>query len=208
MTIEIWEFPKVNQVAQPSVQSPDSLGSATQSKLSHLRQQAYDEGYASGLEKSKNEQESVQNALEEQFQALSTFVKLLEAPLSHEMDVVAGRITELSIAIAKRLVGDAITHSPEVLVPLIQNMLNQLPISATKIQCYLNPQDLNLLKKDALHTASSSGIIDFLEDASLSRGGCRVISGYTEIDASIETRLQELKLDMPQANIETDSNVS
>lgn len=198
MTVK-WEFPKVNQVAQPSVQSPDSLGSATQSKLSKLKQQAYEEGYASGAQQAASEQQMTNQTLSEKLEVLTAILIQLESPLAHEREVVTSRLTEMVISLAKKLTGHAIDQSPEIIETLVKTLLKELPMSSSQVQCYLNPQDLSLLNDDFVQALGADSKVTFVPDTELTRGGCRIFSGYTELDASLESRLENLMIDLPKA---------
>ena len=130
-------------------------------------------------------------ALAEQMQLLQQLMHSLARPFETLDREVEEQLLELTLAIVRKLVHVEISSSPEMIVSVINETIALLPGSSRDIQLHLHPEDAQLLEELLPGTArdNSWGII---ADASLRRGGCVVKTRASEIDASVETRLENV----------------
>jgi flagellar biosynthesis/type III secretory pathway protein FliH len=63
------------------------------------------------------------------------------------------------------------------------------------VTIHAHPDDLAAMKTFAaasLEQVNSAQVIDFVADDSLDPGGCRVTTGQTQVDATLETQIDEI----------------
>ncbi|WXL24510.1 flagellar assembly protein FliH [Ectopseudomonas mendocina] len=163
----------------------------TLEELEAIRQDAYNEGFATGEKDGfragqlKARQES-EEALTPKLAALETLLKNLFAPIAEQDQ----QLEEAMVALVEHVVREVIQRELEIDSSQIRQVLTEalklLPMGAENIRVFVNPQDFELIK--ALRERQEENW-RILEDASLLPGGCRVESEVSRIDATMETRL-------------------
>ena len=157
-------------------------------KAGQAHQPGYDEGFESGRREGL---ESGRQAAAAQVQLLEQLMHSLARPFETLDGEVEEQLLELTLAIVRKLVHVEISCSPDMIVSVINETIALLPGSSRDIKLHLHPEDAQLLEELMPGTArdNSWGII---ADASLRRGGCVVKTRASEIDASVETRLENV----------------
>lgn len=99
------------------------------------------------------------------------------------------------MAISEQVIRRALEADPKNILALIENAL-QASIQSDYCRIRLNPQDLDLVKEHKpLFLASVSGLknISFDADPTVSAGGCKISSDFGDVDATIESQLEEIR---------------
>lgn len=171
-------------------QAPEHSGGAalsgplTASKLAEIEKRAYAEGLQRGLEEGRRrgEREVAENAqrLEQLFNAIEPMSAVLDEPL-------LAQVGELVLAIAKQFIRREISREPGEIVRVVREALAVLPASDTEIRIVLHPEDAELVNK-ALKPETVSHPIRIIEDLSLTRGGARIETDVSVVDATVEAR--------------------
>ncbi len=169
----------------------------TVEEIEALQKQAYDEavkaGHAEGLNKGMQEMTAKANKLQNMF-------NFLQQPLN-ELDVqVEQQLTELAILLAKQLLQKECSLDVKHIEKLVHDSLEYLPVKARDISVRLNAQDVELLNKAEINTNAQSW--KCVTDNSVTPGGCIIESSTSHIDASVETRVQQL---VDQLNLHSES---
>jgi flagellar assembly protein FliH len=160
----------------------DEAKEVLDAKLAELEQQQ---------QELQQEKAQLQQQLQQQVRDFSDMLEFLSQPLQELDDVVEEQMVELSTAIARQLIRRELKTHPDEIIAVVRDAIALLPVSSRKIDVYLNPEDLPLVK-ETLHPdpeAEEESRIHLHEDASLTRGGCRVVSNDSHIDASVERRI-------------------
>lgn len=151
-----------------------------------VRQEAskngYEEGFAKGLKESEAQ-------IAQQVRQLESILESMQAPFDEFDEQVEHEIAALAIQIARQLVRREIKFDSGQVIAVVKEALAALPSSSQNIQLFLHPEDARLVV-----SALSLGDADdtrwkVIEDPVLSRGGCRVVTDVSTIDATIENRL-------------------
>lgn len=100
---------------------------------------------------------------------------------------VADSLLDLSIALARKLVTEALKLNPKLIIPIVQEALRNLPHSMQNPRLYLNPEDAKLVAAHLNEQAEQDNWC-IREDEQLSRGGCRIEADGSEINGSMEIR--------------------
>jgi flagellar assembly protein FliH len=137
----------------------------------------YAAGYAEGLEQART-----LGARLEQIMAL------LDEPLREMDEQVIQELTALAIAVARQLIRRELRTDPGQIIAVVREAMAILPANARRVSLHLHPDDAELVRV-SLSLDENGQRWKLLEDPLLTRGGCRVTSDSSAIDASIEKRL-------------------
>ncbi len=200
------EEPEEEQPQLPTAEEIEEIrNQAFEEGMAEGHQRGYDDGKKLGEEEARevldaemarlqNQQEELQQqqqALQQQVQQFTEMLEFLSQPLQELDDVVEEQLVELSTAIARQVIRRELKTRPDEIIACVREAVSLLPVSSRQIDVYLYPADLPLvhetLKLDDQDGEESR--IRLHEDASLTRGGCRVVSNDSHIDASVERRV-------------------
>jgi len=152
-----------------------------------------EEGLAQGLEEGRlaaaEESERQRRELLEPLAGLAGEFSGALARLDEEM---AADLAELALAVGGQLAGEALEAHPQQVAELVRTLLREEPTFNGGSRLWLHPQDLPLVEAELERELAASGW-QARPDPRLSRGGCRVTGPSGELDASRETRWQQLQ---------------
>ena len=185
--------------AAPTRQDPMNSAPAAEQTIpednfEEQRQQAYDKGFQQGL---ADGQKEAQRLLAEQSQQLQLALAALREPLKWVDSELERELFLLTVAIAKQLLRHELSLRPELIENLVNKAVAALPLSNSEFEIFLNPADAEVLRN--LHVDRNEPLDPawrLLEDATLSRGGCRISSDHSRIDERLETRVQMIVAEM------------
>lgn len=149
------------------------------------RKEAAEAGYQDGLAKGlKAGEASVRRSVEQLQQLMGT----LSEPLEQLDERIENELAELAIQIARQLIRRELKLDPGQVIAVVREAISALPSSSQNVTLHLHPEDAELVRSalaiDAVETRWK-----IMEDPTMTRGGCQVISDTSRIDASIENRL-------------------
>ena len=147
------------------------------------RQKSYEKGYVEGLAKGQKE-------IDEQVGHLHSLLTALAMPLSNLDQQVVDELVQLSMSVVKQLVRRELKISPGEVVAVVREALSLLP-AAADITLELHPEDASLIREALVHTGTESSW-NIIEDPLLTRGGCRVLTSQSRIDATVEKRINSV----------------
>jgi len=174
-------------------QAPDVAGSAgghrrsaaaqapTAKQLEAVHQRAHEEGYALGR----------QEGLSAGRAQLKQLTDALSDPLAELDEEIAREVTGLALAVARQIIRRELKTDPGEVVGAVREALTALPLGAQHISVHVHPDDMDLVK-DALAVPEDGQGWRILGDPTLSRGGCRVLTEYSTVDATVEARLNAI----------------
>lgn len=199
---EPWQPPEMSQkkVKTEEVTAPPLLTAAQLEKLQQEaqkegfelgRKEGFELGHREGLEQGQAEiaQKSEQaTKVIEQFEAL---LQTLNEPFEVLDDQVEQEILELVVAVVRQLVRREIKTDPGQIIGVVREALAILPSSSRNIRVQLHPEDADLVR-EAYALGDGELKWDLVEDPTLARGGCRVLTEMSQVDATLESRLNAL----------------
>jgi flagellar assembly protein FliH len=173
--------------------SDQAVKPLTLDELEAIRQDAYNEGFATGEKdgfhsgqlKAKQESDALLSAKLERLEQL--MAQLFE-PIAEQDQQLEATLVELVGHIVRQVVRRELISDSSQLRQVVRESLKLLPMGAENVRIQVNPQDFELLK--ALRERNEENW-RILEDENLLPGGCKVESEHSQIDASIETRLAQ-----------------
>ncbi|MFZ2301251.1 MAG: flagellar assembly protein FliH [Gallionella sp.] len=153
-------------------------------ELENIRQQAYDEGYTQGHD--AGYAAGIQQARTEAAQ-IHMLLQNLQDALNKIDEQLAQSLLDLSLEIARKMVGENLQVKPEVILKIVSDAISNLPHFNQNAHLILHSDDAELVRKQMgdqlLHTGWK-----ILTDEQIKRGGCRVETSHSQVDATLEAR--------------------
>lgn len=197
---EVPETPEASEISAESSNQPENqtpqVAFPTEKEVAAIFQGAKDEGYAAGLQEGHAAGYAEGRAIAEievkaEAARIQAILLKLDQDLQQMDQQVAASLLELAIALAKKMVTEALKLQPELIVPIVQEAIRNLPNVTQHPRLFLHPEDAKLV----LAYLSEQLELDhwsIREDEQLSRGGCRIEAGGSEINGSLEVRWQRV----------------
>jgi flagellar assembly protein FliH len=176
----------------PEVNGPLVGRTRRPGELEAIERKAWDAGFAAGREAGlaavRQEQQAKRAELEQCLQRWEQILALLARPLSELDTEVERQLAQLAGAIARQVVRREIRTQPDQIVAVIRETVSLLPLATRDVRVHLHPDDA-LLVRERLREPGADAAWSIVEDPVLSRGGCRVTTDNSTIDARTEQRL-------------------
>ncbi|OCR24683.1 flagellar assembly protein FliH [Pseudomonas syringae] len=169
----------------------DEVQPLTLEELESIRQEAYNEGFATG---EKEGFHSTQLKVRQEAEiALTAKLAGLEQLMANLLDPIADQDTQIERGvvllvehIARKVIQRELTTDSRQIGNVLRDALKLLPMGAQNVRIFINPQDFAQVKALRERHEETWRI---LEDDGLQAGGCRIETEHSRIDASIETRI-------------------
>ena len=184
------------KIPKPVPEAVQPVAVIDEAELNRLRLDAqkagesegYQKGFAAGQAQGQVAGAAAMQAQTGQFLALAM---ALPAALRIAENCVADDLLALALAIAKKVLGQALTLDPKAILPWVQELLQAEPVLSGTPQLLLHPDDATLVKE---HLADDLKVAGWRirADAHVARGGCRVMAAGGERDATLETRWERV----------------
>ena len=172
-----WQAPEVGAGARRA--QPDA------DEIARLREAARAEGFAQGEREGLAAAQVQVRELQTQLHAM---LAALHDPLAAVDETVIGQLARLATRIAARLVRRELRTNRSEIVAVVREALGVLPLGLRDVRLHLHPEDARLVS-ETLVPAEGEAAWQIVEDPVITRGGCRISSASSQIDATVETRL-------------------
>lgn len=183
-SVQSWTLP---QVDGPVVGGPRRL-----EDLQRLEREAWDAGFAAGREAGagagRNEQRALTDELNTRVRRMGEVLEVLVRPMQELDAEVYEQLAAVAAAIARQLIRRELKTNPEQIVAVVRETVALLPMSTRDIRVFLHPEDAALVR-ERLPAPAGEELWSIVEDPTMTRGGCRVTSTNSTIDARIEQRI-------------------
>lgn len=192
--LELRDISDPNQPAQSHKPRPKvGMTAADLEQLQEqARQEAYEAGRKEGFEYGHNEAlEQFRQQYNEKLTQLDQILHAFQKPFENLDDQVESEIVQLVISMVRQLVRREVKMDPNQVVGVVREAMSALPVSAQEITLVLNPEDAELIR-EAFSLTEREQAWKVIEDPVLNRGGCRIQAGDSQIDATLESRLDAL----------------
>ena len=188
---ERWELPNVGPRVPTGQRVPS--GPLTAAQVEAVQSQAYDEaardghaeGFAKGLEDGK---QAGQVQAQAYCERLATIADCLAEPLKLVDEELQQTLLTLAVTIAKQIVRRELKTDPGQVLAGIREVVAALGSVDRQVKLFLHRDDIELIKGLGALDADALGW-QLIEDSTVTAGGCRVTSGASYIDATIEQRM-------------------
>lgn len=165
----------------------------TLEELEGIRQEAYNEGFATGEREGFHStqlkvRQEAEVALNARLESLEQLMGHLLDPIAEQDAQIEKQLVHLVSHIAREVIGRELRTDSSQITHVLREALKLLPMGAENIRIHVNPQDFALAK--ALRERHEENW-RLLEDDSLQPGGCWIETAHSRIDATVETRIEK-----------------
>jgi flagellar assembly protein FliH len=164
----------------------------SQAELDVIGQDAWEAGFARGLEAGHvaalTQQRPQLQALQQQAARLQSILDLLATPLATLDDTVEIELANLACSIARHVVRRELRSDPAQIIGAVREAVGLLPVASRNVRVHLHPDDAAILR-EKLAEPQAERAWTLVEDPVLERGGCRVVTENSQIDARLESRI-------------------
>lgn len=182
------------QAPRPGHPAPQGEGAAAKpaetseeewrSRIAAARQQGYQDGYRDGTAALESFKLGFASQATAQIGVLLEGFDQQFAALDRRL---AQDITQVAVQLAQQVLRAELLQNPAVVASVATEAVNNVMLSARHISVHLHPADLPLVAEGCEEALRARGA-RLLPDASLERGGVRVVSDAGTVDATMATR--------------------
>jgi flagellar assembly protein FliH len=200
---------KANEEAQEIVGQAFLQAQAIEQKA---EEQGYQAGYVQGyLDGEREAQRLLTQRADDEREAyredLKAFLLHIEAERQRAWEEIEPQVIGLVFELAQKVIKQEVTASREVALSMIKNALRRVAESGT-LRIRVHASDLETVRshrEDLMSLLDGIPHIEIIEDRRVGAGGCIVETEAGNIDARIETQLQEVADTLEQMVAHRDS---
>ena len=152
----------------------------TAGEIEEMHKSAHAEGLAEGRARAA----AVAGQLEAVLGAVTREIRNWEAQIAED-------IVSLAVEIARQVVRESLAVRRELIVPVVRDAMQQLPLFNAPARLVLHPADVELVREAIGDQLSQLGW-KIVEEERMERGGCRIESAASQIDATNATRWERI----------------
>ena len=145
----------------------------------------YKDGHVEGVRKGEAELAKRIAEVDVKIAALEAIIGTLARPLEELDAQVENELTRLALTIAKHLVRRELKIDPTQVIGIIRHTVSLLPLGARNIKIHLHPEDAAIVREKLARPAGDQEW-HLAEDPLMARGGCRLTTDNSSIDARFE----------------------
>ncbi|MDT8999350.1 FliH/SctL family protein [Paucibacter sp. APW11] len=165
--------------------------------LHEARQTGYQDGYRDGM--------AALDAFKQSFaQQMTAQIGALMQAFDDQFAELEGQLAETlarcAVELARQVVRSEISQRPEHIARVAHDAVEALLVSARHVRVRVHPDDLPLVQEGAGEELRAREA-QLLPDPSIARGGCKVDSDISSVDATLATRWQQTMAAMGQASL-------
>ncbi|HFE39405.1 MAG TPA: flagellar assembly protein FliH [Gammaproteobacteria bacterium] len=215
--VSVWDLPIVSEGEAASVATDPKTLLPTAEDIETIQRQAYQEAYDEAYEKAKSEAyaegkaEGKKNGyeagkeegyahglgegkavIEEKSRQLSALISMLTTPLAKLDDEVEAELMALVMLVARHIIRRELKQNPSHVIAAIRQAVNILPVGTQNIILFLHPDDAELVRESLSFRDEDEQRWKIIEDPMLTRGGCKVETKNSRIDASVESQINSV----------------
>jgi flagellar assembly protein FliH len=179
--------------AEPEAPPPDY---PTEEELAAIREEArihgYDHGYAAGHAEGHADAIALgKEATDQELAPLREIAGNFSNALQDADQLIASDVLELALHLAKGMLKQALHVKPELILPIVREAIEYLPVLQQPALLMLNPEDA-ITVRAGIGEELDKGGWRVIDDAQVARGGCKIDTATNQIDAQAAARWQRL----------------
>ncbi|MQA20843.1 flagellar assembly protein FliH [Rugamonas rivuli] len=152
------------------------------------RQDGYQEGHAAGH---ADAIEAGKLVTAEELGHLRSLAANFTNSLHDADQLIANDVLELALQLAKGMLKNALQVKPELVLPIVREAIEYLPVLQQPALLVLHPDDAAVVRAGIGEELDKGGW-RVVEDPQVGRGGCKVDTASNQIDATAAARWQRL----------------
>ncbi len=194
----VYKLPVVEKSFVLESKFPASAEKEMEEEIENVTKESYQRGWNDALEKNREDVEHIS-------QSMNKAIEDLKKERDNIWIKCEKEIIKLTLAIAKKTVYKEVSQSnSKIIEKVVSNAIDRVK-EKNILRVYVNPDDAERLKAMKTSGFSSEGdTYEIVNDDKISRGGCKVITDCGGVDASVETRWNEIVSALGEHNIETE----
>jgi flagellar assembly protein FliH len=182
--------------AAPTVPMTPAMQFPTAAELEALREDARAEGYAEGREEGRaaGHAEALEAGRQEvalEMETLRAIAGTFSQAVTAADETIAADVLDLALHLARSMVRTAFTVRPELIIPIVREAIDYLPVLQQPAILALHPEDIEIARA-ALSDELDKGGWRVVADPQVGRGGCKVDTASNQIDAQASARWARL----------------
>jgi flagellar assembly protein FliH len=188
-----WEMTSFDE-NQPEISkvSAENVAAANKTELDKLKLKAQKEGFAKGYEEGHQVGSGAgQKDMQLELAAFQKIGAQFNGAIQQAEQIVAQEVLDLALDIAKAMLKTSLKINPELIIPIVEQAIASLPSVQQPAQLFLHPTDAELVKNKIGTELSETGWI-IVGDPHLNPGDCRIETLQNQINASLQSRWQQL----------------
>ncbi len=162
-------------------------GLPTAEELEGIYSQAQKEGFEKGY--LEGQSHGVHD-LETKLHSLTELIDVMTQPYDNLSNDVIESIKQLAVIIASHIVRREISQDETTVIAAVKKSIELLKNVKHDVSLHLNPDDVEIVK--GMLSVNELGKLELIADITIVRGGCRLESDISTIDATVESQLKEL----------------
>ncbi|MEO7494516.1 MAG: flagellar assembly protein FliH [Massilia sp.] len=168
----------------PQGPTPDQIAAATE----EARLIGYDEGHAAGYADGL----AIGRAdAARELEHLQSIAVTFGTAVAQADETIANDVLELALHLAKSMVRSALEVKPELIIPVVREAIEYLPVLQQPALLLLHPDDVQIVR-DGIGEELDKGGWRVVPDPAITRGGCKLDTASNQIDAQAGARWQRL----------------
>lgn len=177
-------------------QEPPPPEYPTDEELAAIREQAridgYDKGYAAGHAEGHADAIALgKEATDLELAPLRELAGNFSTALQDADQLISADVLELALQLAKGMLKQSLQVKPELILPIVRDAIEYLPVLQQPALLMLNPEDAKTVR-EGIGEELDKGGWRVIEDAQIERGGCKIDTASNQIDAQTSARWQRL----------------
>jgi flagellar assembly protein FliH len=176
----------------------------TAEEIEAIRAQAHAEGFAQGQQEGHEEgrlaghQAGLEQGLSEgkdigHAEGLAAAQTQIDENLVAKVDKLLEReLVTLAVSLARAVIRSEVKTNEDLIFQALSEGLKVLPIQESSYQIYLHPQDIALIQAHFSADEITRQAWNLIENPSMARGGCEIITQSNAVDVSIERRVRDV----------------
>jgi flagellar assembly protein FliH len=182
-----WVMPEVRgPVISFRGRSPSASGLDAETRAAW--EAGFERGRVEGAASVARESAARLQQLDERAALLQSLIDSIARPLDRFDEQAAAELARLAVLTGAQLARRDLRLDPSQVIAIIRDCVQMLPASAREVRVHLHPQDAAVVRERLAATAAERAWT-VIEDPVLGRGGCRVVTDVSQIDARLESRI-------------------
>jgi len=194
--VRAWTFPDLSpkQPAKAKAE-PEAPRLPTAREIEEIEASAWTEGHTRGLAEGRHTgYETGLAEARDEAARLGSMLDHLHQPLAGIEEALESHLMHIAVELAERLLHRQLELEPAYVQTVVRNALDALGRTSAEIRMHVNPDDAALIELVQGQPGQRGWSI--VPDPSVSRGGCRAETDHGQVDATIETRIAELRREL------------
>ncbi len=153
----------------------------TAAELEAMQNEAREEGYNAAY----------QEAYAAGTQHMASLIEAISSGIAQAQHDVAQNLLDLALETARQMVMQTLSYKPEIVLNVIREAINALPHINTGVHLVVHPEDAAIIRQHMGEQLTHNSW-KIIEDAAITRGGARIETTSSQVDATMETRWKRI----------------